>query len=88
MCSSSCHQYLDLAGCDLTDHLLSLLPYFRRTNDNVEIARDIKEKLCYVALDYEKEMQTAASLDKAHKLSDHSDNARVSFIDSADREHW
>ena len=61
---------LDLAGCDLTDHLLSLLPYFRRTNDNVEIARDIKEKLCYVALDYEKEMQTAARLDKSYKLSD------------------
>ena len=56
-----------------TDHLLSLLPYFRRTNDNIEIARDIKEKLCYVALDYEKEMQTAAStssLDKSYKLSD------------------
>ena len=35
---------LDLAGCDLTDHLLSLLPYFRRTNDNVEIARDASRR--------------------------------------------
>jgi len=68
---------LDLAGRDLTKYAVRILkeriPLDFDTSAGREIVRDIKEKTCYVALDFQKELEQSegnAEVDTNYELPD------------------
>ena len=67
---------LELAGKHVTENLARLLMergYSFTTTSEVEIARDIKEKLCFVAQDFEHQMSIAGSsmkINQSYELPD------------------
>lgn len=67
---------INLAGHDITDYLartLTELGHHFSTTQDLEILRDMKEKITYIALDYEQDLnksQTGSLVKKSYELPD------------------
>ena len=73
---------VDLAGRDLTEYLIRLMHergYSFTTSAEREIARDMKEKLCYVAQDYEAEVETSARSSECEKTYEMPDGTMLTI---------
>ena len=75
----------EIAGHELTLYLKKLLQdrgHYYVTNAEYELVRDIKEKLCYVALDFEKELQSTEQ-NSAHNSTYELPDGQVADIGKA-----
>lgn len=64
-------QRINLAGRDLTRYMNRILTergYSFTTTAEMEIIRDIKEQLAYVALDFERELEESETSNKCEEL--------------------
>ena len=60
--------HLNLAGSDITDYLMKMFNDAGRRMIERETINNIKEKLCYVALDFEEKLRTSASSSNLKKF--------------------